>query len=93
MERIFVCSAYKLSLSLLQFKQSQFSISSSAFNTKDHKHIFKFIIDIKSKNLACILILKLTIFKLKKEQYLIVNDESFVLKTSLILTIFVKMHF
>jgi len=32
------------------------------------KYIFKFIIDIKSKNLAYMLILKLTIFKLKLKE-------------------------
>jgi len=33
------------------------------------KYIFEFIIDIKSKNLPCILILKLVILKLKQEIY------------------------
>jgi len=37
------------------------------------KHIFKFEINIKSANLACILIIKLTMFKLKQESYLLVE--------------------
>jgi len=37
------------------------------------KHVFKFAIDIKSKNLACILILKLTILKLIQERYLFIK--------------------
>jgi hypothetical protein len=37
------------------------------------KHIFEFAIDIKSKNLECILILKLTILKLIQERYLFIK--------------------
>jgi len=38
-----------------------------------NKHIFKFKINIKSSNLACILIIKLSMLKLKQEWYLLVE--------------------
>jgi hypothetical protein len=41
--------------------------------TRNVSHIFKFTIDIKQKNIACMLIIKLIMFKLKQKWYLLVE--------------------